>query len=136
MAFDYRTFQNVSQASRRGSNLSAACDNCKSYILSISRLSSPLFAIKMAPRTSSRTSSICSSDTMTSVSSQQSQHPYLTPGRASTITSWTSSIERSPQSQSASNEDAVSRQAAIEAYLHLKAALFSKAASSTHTRSG
>ncbi|KAF1925037.1 uncharacterized protein M421DRAFT_424257 [Didymella exigua CBS 183.55] len=93
----------------------------------------------MAPRTlsrpSSRTSSICSSDTMASVSSQQSQHPYLTPGRASTITSWTSSIERNPQRRSASNEDAMSRQAAIEAYLQLKVALFSKVASSTYTRS-
>ncbi|KAF2629215.1 hypothetical protein BU25DRAFT_409124 [Macroventuria anomochaeta] len=90
----------------------------------------------MAPRTSSRTSSICSSETMASVASQQSQHQYLTPGRASFITSWTSSIERSPQPHSASDADAMSREAAIEAYRQLKVVLFSKAASSTYSRSG
>ncbi|KAF1363415.1 hypothetical protein EJ07DRAFT_72221, partial [Lizonia empirigonia] len=71
-------------------------------------------------RSSSRTSSICSSDTMASLASQQSQHPYLTPGRASSITSWTSSIERSTQAPSASDADAMSREAAIEAYRQLK----------------
>lgn len=133
-----RSFRSLHRAKRvaPGSGHSAACHNCKSYILNITHPSPSLSATTMVPRTSSRTSSICSLDTMASVSSQQPQHPFLTPGRASTITSWTSSIERSPQPQPASDEDVMSREAAIQAYLELKAALFSKAASSTRTRSG
>lgn len=68
---------------------------------------------------------------MASVASQPSQHPYLTPGRAFSITSWTSSIERSHQPQAATEDDSVSREAAIEAYRQLKAALFSRASVST-----
>ncbi|KAJ4986552.1 hypothetical protein SVAN01_07988 [Stagonosporopsis vannaccii] len=88
----------------------------------------------MAPRSSSRTLSVCSSDTMASVASQQAQHPYLTPGRASTITSWTSSIERSYELPTTSEADNVSREAAIEAYRQLKAALFTKVTASTASR--
>ncbi|KZM19137.1 uncharacterized protein EKO05_0010223 [Ascochyta rabiei] len=67
---------------------------------------------------------------MASMASQQSYHPYLSQGRASTITSWTLSIQRSPQQPFTSDADTMSCEAAIEAYRQLKVALFSKAAAS------
>ncbi|KAF2245883.1 hypothetical protein BU26DRAFT_507557 [Trematosphaeria pertusa] len=62
--------------------------------------------------------------------SPSSMHPFLPPSRASTITSWTSSLpERGSRCHPSSDRDALSRDAAIEAYRQLKLALFSKARS-------
>jgi hypothetical protein len=108
--------------------------NCKSVNFDISHHSPADSSLAMSLRSSTRTLSTCSTDTMASVASQQSQHPYLDPGRASTITLWTSSIERSHQPQGASKNDDKSREAAIEAYRQLKAALFSKAGVTTSSR--
>ncbi|KAF2788077.1 hypothetical protein K505DRAFT_256327 [Melanomma pulvis-pyrius CBS 109.77] len=54
-------------------------------------------------------------------------HPFLAPGRASSITSWATSLpERSSRPSTASEIDGMSRDAAFEAYRQLKLALFSK----------
>ncbi|EUC29546.1 hypothetical protein COCCADRAFT_106252 [Bipolaris zeicola 26-R-13] len=64
---------------------------------------------------------------MAPASLHQSSHPFLTPARASDISSWTRSVpERSSSSSTESITDAQSRQAAIEAYRQMKAALFSR----------
>ncbi|KAH7348997.1 hypothetical protein BKA66DRAFT_432029 [Pyrenochaeta sp. MPI-SDFR-AT-0127] len=94
----------------------------------------------MAPRstcsTASHTSSR-SSDPMDSGSTHQPQHAFLTPSRASTISSWTSSLpERSPNSQTNIQADVEAREAAIEAYQQLKLALFSKTRASNTGRRG
>lgn len=78
--------------------------------------------------TGSQPSSAPSPRIMASVATHQSSHPFLTPAHASNISTWASSLPRhqsysSPQSES----EAQSREAAIEAYRQLKAALFSKA---------
>ncbi|KAF2191784.1 hypothetical protein K469DRAFT_718800 [Zopfia rhizophila CBS 207.26] len=57
-----------------------------------------------------------------------SAHPFLTPGQASTITSWATTLpERGTRPCTTSEVEAMSRDAAIEAYRKLKLALFSKA---------
>ncbi|KAF2826621.1 hypothetical protein CC86DRAFT_369837 [Ophiobolus disseminans] len=68
---------------------------------------------------------------MTSVEARQSSHPYLTPNRASTISTWQSSLpERKLQFSMTSEADAESRKAAVEAYQQLKLSLFSRAGTS------
>ncbi|KAF2269399.1 hypothetical protein CC78DRAFT_574960 [Lojkania enalia] len=65
-----------------------------------------------------------------------SPHPFLPPSRASTITSWTTTLpERSSRPRSASEVDVMSRDAAIEAYQKLMQALFSKAQRPESTQS-
>lgn len=77
-----------------------------------------------------------SSDTMASVTLRGPQHPFLTPGRASTISSWTTSLPgQNTQPHSESVADAQSREAAVEAYRQLKLALFSKASNPISTKS-
>jgi hypothetical protein len=57
-----------------------------------------------------------------------SQHPFLTPTRAGNVSSWTLSIPgRGSYPSANSGPDDQSREAAIEAYRQLKAAIFSKA---------
>jgi hypothetical protein len=59
--------------------------------------------------------------------STQPSHPYLSPGQASTIASWTSSIpNRNLGPRILSNDEAAQREAAFEAYRQLKLAMFSK----------
>ncbi|EMD67203.1 hypothetical protein COCSADRAFT_34060 [Bipolaris sorokiniana ND90Pr] len=73
---------------------------------------------------------------MAPVSLHPSSHPFLTPTRASDISSWTLSVpERSSSSSTESITDAQSRQAAIEAYRQMKAALFSRSLHSNLSRS-
>jgi len=63
-------------------------------------------------------------------------HPYLSPGQASTIAMWTSSLpDRGAQSQRfLSENESASREAAIEAYRQLKLTLFSRPTGSTKQR--
>ncbi|KAH8732025.1 hypothetical protein GQ44DRAFT_698371 [Phaeosphaeriaceae sp. PMI808] len=76
----------------------------------------------------SQTSSHSSSTTMTSIATHQPSHPYLTSGRASTISTWQSSVSaRRSQPKYAPEADVGSQKAAIEAYQQLKLALFSRA---------
>ncbi|KAF9737296.1 hypothetical protein PMIN01_05075 [Paraphaeosphaeria minitans] len=54
-------------------------------------------------------------------------HPYLSPDRASTIASWTSSIpSRSPGPRTLTDDEMARREAAFEAYRQMKLAMFSK----------
>jgi hypothetical protein len=54
-------------------------------------------------------------------------HPFLPPSRASTISSWTSSIPDRPHHQTDPDKETMSKNAAIEAYRQLKLAIFFKA---------
>ncbi|KAF1847845.1 uncharacterized protein K460DRAFT_363866 [Cucurbitaria berberidis CBS 394.84] len=84
----------------------------------------------------SYTTSVPSSTSMASVSVCQSTHPFLTPGRASSIASWTSSLpERSCRSTTSSEADLRSRDT-IEAYRQLKMAIFSKAGTANAPKPG
>ncbi|EAT81516.1 hypothetical protein SNOG_11017 [Parastagonospora nodorum SN15] len=72
-------------------------------------------------RSSASQTSTSSSATMTSIATQPSSHPFLTPGRASTISSWQLSLpERQSHSQTSLDAQAASRQAAVDAYQQLK----------------
>jgi len=65
---------------------------------------------------------------MASVASQKSQHPFLTPGRASNISSWTSTLpNRRFVAHVDTQTEAETPEATIEAYRRLKTALFSRA---------
>ncbi|KAH7067945.1 hypothetical protein FB567DRAFT_253500 [Paraphoma chrysanthemicola] len=80
----------------------------------------------------SQTASISSSTSMTPAPSRQSPHPYLTPGRASTISTWQSTLsERNSQAHISSKGEEESRRAAFEAYQQLRMSLFSRAATTT-----
>lgn len=82
---------------------------------------------RSARSSASEASSISSSATMTQAA-PQSSHPYLTPGRASTISTWQSRLcERQSQSQISSEAEEESRRAAVEAYQQMRMALFAKA---------
>ncbi|EUC41039.1 hypothetical protein COCMIDRAFT_107209 [Bipolaris oryzae ATCC 44560] len=72
---------------------------------------------------------------MAPVSLHQSSHPFLTPTRASDISSWTLSVPERSSNSSTQSTDAQSRQAAIEAYRQMKAALFSRSLHSNLSRS-
>ncbi|RMZ68203.1 hypothetical protein GMOD_00004411 [Pyrenophora seminiperda CCB06] len=72
---------------------------------------------------------------MAPVSMHQSPHPFLTPTRASAISTWTSSLpERNSCSPTEPEPESLSREAAIEAYRQFKAALFARATSSNTPR--
>jgi hypothetical protein len=80
-------------------------------------------------RSSASQASTSSSATMTSVATHTSTHPYLTPGRASTISSWQLSLpERHSQSHTSSEAEEASRQATVEAYQQLKMSAKAKSA--------
>ncbi|KAF2845135.1 hypothetical protein T440DRAFT_472875 [Plenodomus tracheiphilus IPT5] len=65
---------------------------------------------------------------MATVASHTSSHPFLTPGQASTISSWTSSLpERSSDSQHQCQSELKTPEATVEAYRQFKLAMFSKA---------
>ncbi|KAF1942305.1 hypothetical protein EJ02DRAFT_175634 [Clathrospora elynae] len=95
-------------------------------------------SLRSTSSTVSHTSSSSSSTSMASATAtHQLAHPFLTPGRASTISSWTSSLPgRNSSSPSSSKLDAQSREAAIEAYQQLKMAMFSKAGTSNIPSTG
>ncbi|EOA84259.1 uncharacterized protein SETTUDRAFT_164479 [Exserohilum turcica Et28A] len=72
---------------------------------------------------------------MAPVSLQQSSHLFLSPTRASDISIWTMSVpKRNATSSVESSAEARSREAAIEAYCQMKAALFSRSTNSNPSR--
>jgi hypothetical protein len=103
------------------------------YYISLRILLSYLAAMSSrSTRSTASQSSTSSSATTASPPSRQLSHPYLTPGRAFTISSWQSSLpERRTQSPMSSEAEAESRKAAVEAYQQLKLSLFSRAKTPT-----
>ncbi|KAF2685212.1 hypothetical protein K458DRAFT_21533 [Lentithecium fluviatile CBS 122367] len=87
-------------------------------------------SIMSAPSSiSSSTKSTSSREMLSRPSSPLSSHPFLSPNRASTISSWTLSL---PERESRPCDDeALSRDTAIEAYRQLKLALFSRSQTSS-----
>lgn len=80
----------------------------------------------------SQSSSTSSSTTMMSVTAHQASHPHLTPGRASSISTWQESLAgRRQQSTISSEAENESRRAAVDAYQQLKMSLFTRAGAST-----
>jgi hypothetical protein len=102
------------------------------HISVFARLAPHRATMPSAPSENSPVSSNGSSSSRESMltppqSPQLAKHPFLPPARASTISSWRSTIpERISRSHTAPGVDSMSRDAAIEAYQQLKLALFSK----------
>jgi hypothetical protein len=83
----------------------------------------------------SQASSAFSSTTMTTTANRHPPHPYLTPGRASTISTWQSTLfERKSQPHLLSKDEEESHRAAVQAYQELRLSLFSRAATPAMSR--
>ncbi|KAH9859326.1 hypothetical protein IAQ61_011107 [Plenodomus lingam] len=94
-------------------------------------------SIRSSSSTTSQSSSTSSSDQMATFTSFTSPHPFLTPGRASTISSWTSTLpERSSGAHQQCQSESKTPEATVEAYRLLKLALFSKAMATKRQGSG
>jgi hypothetical protein len=120
----YRAFAGLDKSSSEDYYISL-----KGHLLYLAAMSS------RSTRSTASQSSTSSSATAASLASHQSSHPYLTPGRASTISTWQLSLpERQAQPHMSSDAEAESRKAAVEAYQQLKLSLFSRAKTPTPSR--